>query len=145
MRSPTTSLLFIIVAVLTAIAVVVVWPSDPGRYLPGDFWPEGRGLKIGSWERETMRLGLDLKGGAYLALQANPPPGYTGDIGAAMKSAKSVIERRVNSLGVSEAEVSQASGNRLVVQIPGVTVSDAQAQVGQIGRASCRERVYVLV
>jgi protein-export membrane protein SecD/preprotein translocase SecF subunit len=130
-RSTTTVLLFIFVVLLTGFSIVTVWPSDPQRYLPGDFWPEGRGLKIGSWERETMRLGLDLRGGAYLALEADPPPGYEGDLNEAIQGARNVIERRVNALGVSEAEVSIASGNRLIVQIPGVTLQEAQDQVGR--------------
>ena len=131
MRSSQTVLIFIGVMVLTAFAVITVFPSDPGRYLPGDFWPQGRGLKVGDWQRETMRLGLDLRGGAYLALQAEPPPGYTGKVSDALVGAKRVIENRVNALGVSEAEVTIASGDRIIVQIPGVTLQQAQDQVGR--------------
>lgn len=140
MRNTSTLALFFGVVALTIFAVVVVWPSDPGRYLPGGFWPEGRGLKIGDFQRETMRLGLDLRGGAYLVLEANPPAGYSGDISQALNGAKDVIERRVNSLGVSEAEVQKASGNRIVVSIPGVSLTDAQNQVGRT--ASLQFKVY---
>ncbi len=131
MRSSTTVLLFVFVSLLTAFAVVAVWPNDPSRYLPGDFWPEGKGIKVGSYERETMRLGLDLRGGAYVALQGNFPEGFTGNKSEAIANAKRVIERRVNSLGVSEAEVSIASGDRIVVQIPGVSLQEALDQVGR--------------
>ena len=131
MRSTQTVLLFLFVLALTTFATITVWPSQPSRYLPGDFWPEGKGIKVGGVERETMRLGLDLRGGAYLALEADPPPDYDGDLDTALDGAKDVIERRVNSLGVSEAEVTKASGNRIVVQIPGVTLADAQQQVGK--------------
>lgn len=131
MRSSQTVFLFLVVLALTTFATITVWPSDPGRYLPGDFWPEGKGIKVGGLERETMRLGLDLRGGAYLALEADPPANYDGDLGTAIDGAKDVIERRVNSLGVSEAEVTKASGNRIVVQIPGVTLAEAQQQVGR--------------
>ena len=139
MRSSTTLLLFFGVLVLTAFSAIVIWPSDPGRYhLPT--WPEGRGLTVGSWSRETMRLGLDLRGGAYLALEADPPANYEGDLSQALNGAKDVIERRVNALGVSEAEVQKASGNRIIVQIPGVTLEEAQNQVGRT--ASLQFRVY---
>ena len=131
MRSTQTVVLFLCVMALTALALVAIWPSDPNRYLPGNFWPEGKGIKIGSYERETMRLGLDLRGGAYLALEADPPANYDGDLGKAIDGAKNVVEKRVNSLGVSEAEVQKASGNRIVVQIPGVTLAEAQQQVGK--------------
>ena len=131
MRSSSTVSLFIGVLILTAFAFITVWPSDPNRYLPGDFWPEGRGIKIGDWERETMRLGLDLRGGAYLALEGVFPDKYEGNKDTAIKNTKKVIERRVNSLGVSEAEVTIASGGRIVVQIPGVTRQQAEDQVGR--------------
>ncbi|MCC6382939.1 MAG: protein translocase subunit SecD [Dehalococcoidia bacterium] len=124
-------MLFLFVCVLTVVAVVVVWPSDPGRYLPGDFWPQGKGFSAGDFDRTTMRLGLDLRGGCYLALQADPPADYKGDLGGALTGAKRVIERRVNSLGVSESEISTASGNRIVVEIPGVSCTEAQQQVGR--------------
>lgn len=131
MRSTQTLVLFLFVVALTAFAVIVVWPSDPGRYLPGDFWPKGKGLSIGSFERNEMRLGLDLRGGTYLVLEAEPPPDYEGTLSEAVKGAKDVIERRINGLGVSESEVATANGNRLVVSIPGVTKEEAEAQVGK--------------
>ncbi|MCC7088425.1 MAG: protein translocase subunit SecD [Chloroflexi bacterium] len=131
MRSTTTVLLFLFVAALTTFSVIVVWPSSPGRYLPGDFWPAGKGIKIGDWERETMRLGLDLRGGSYLVLQANPPADYQGDLDQAMDGAKDVVERRVNEFGVSEAEIQKTSGNRLTVQVPGLSLNDAQNLIGK--------------
>ncbi len=124
--------------VLTAFCVVAVWPSYPSRYLPGDFWPEGRGIKIGSWERETMRLGLDLRGGARVVLEAAPPEGYEGEIDQAIDGAKDVIERRVNSLGVTEAEVQEGSNNRIIVSVPGVTLADAQNLIGRTAQLEFR-------
>ena len=131
MRTNTTWLLFIAVIGLFAFSLSAVWPSDPGRYLPGDFWPHGKGIKVGDFERETMRLGLDLRGGSFLVLQANPPPGYSGDIDKALDVAKDVVERRVNAFGVSEAEITKASGNRLQVSVPGLGLTDAQNLIGK--------------
>ncbi len=131
MRSSSTLALFIGVLILSTFAVIVVFPSDPGRYLPGDFWPQGRGFSVGSFDRSTMRLGLDLRGGAYLVLAPSNPDQYKGDLSTAIDGAKKVIERRVNALGVSEAEVQTSNGNRIVVSIPGVTKDEAEAQVGR--------------
>ncbi len=140
MRSTNNVLLFLFVMALTTFSLIVIWPSDPGRYLPGDFWPQGRGIKVGGWERETMRLGLDLRGGAYLVLQADPPPDYQGDLSAALDGAKDVVERRVNQFGVSEAEIQKTSGNRISVQVPGLTLTDAQNLIGKT--ASLKFKVY---
>lgn len=117
---------------------MAVWPSDPTRYLPGNFWPEGRGIKIGDWERETMRLGLDLRGGARVVLEAQPPEDYEGDIDNALDGATDVIERRVNSLGVTEAEVRRASNNRIEVSVPGITLEEAQNLIGRTAQLEFR-------
>ncbi|MGE5597495.1 MAG: protein translocase subunit SecD [Hyphomicrobiales bacterium] len=138
MRSPTTLLLFAFVVVLTAFSVIAVWPSEPERYLPGDFWPSGRGIKIGGWERETMRLGLDLRGGTLLVVEADPPDDYQGNIEDAMDTAKEVIEKRVNAFGTSEAIISKAGSNRLQVEIPGMSVTDAQNLIGKTAQLEFR-------
>jgi len=139
-RSPTTIALFIAVLILTTFSAVVVWPSEPDRYLPGDFWPQGRGLHVGGFDRDTMRLGLDLRGGAYLVLEAVPPEDFEGNLDDAMEVAKEVIERRVNEFGVSEAEVQTASGNRISVGVPGLALSEAERLIGRT--AQLEFRVY---
>jgi len=139
-RSPGTVALFLFVLALTAFALVVVWPGEPSRYLPGDFWPKGKGIAIGDFERREMRLGLDLRGGARIVLEAAPPAGYEGDLRSALEVAKQVIERRVNEFGVSEAEVTLASGNRIDVQVPGMSVPDAERLIGRT--AQLEFRVY---
>ncbi|HEX6029915.1 MAG TPA: protein translocase subunit SecD, partial [Tepidiformaceae bacterium] len=138
MRSTTNVLLFLFVVALSAFSLVAVWPSDPGRYLPGDFWPEGRGINIAGFNRDTMRLGLDLRGGSRLVLEADPPPDYEGNVGDALDSAKKVVERRVNSFGLAEAEISKASGNRLQVAIPGISLTDAQNLIGKTAQLEFR-------
>ncbi len=138
MRSSSTIALFVVVVVLTAFAAITVWPSEPNRYLPGSFWPHGQGLTVGGFERIAMRLGLDLRGGSRLVLEADPPADYSGDIGQALDVAMSVVERRVNAFGVSEAEVQRASGNRLTVQVPGMSLTDAQNLIGKTAQLEFR-------
>ena len=46
-RSTTTLLLFLFVIALTVFAVIVVFPSDPGRYLPGRLLAGRQGLVDG--------------------------------------------------------------------------------------------------
>ena len=131
MRSPTTSLVFLAILAGALFCLYAVWPSAPSRYLPGDFWPEGRGVSIGDYERRTMRLGLDLQGGAHLVLQAQPPANYEGNLAESLEVAKEVIERRVDAFGVVEPEIQIASGNRLDVQVPGMSLPDAERLIGR--------------
>jgi len=138
MRSPTTTFVFLAILAVSVFCLFAVWPSAPTRYLPGDFWPEGRGISIGDYERRTMRLGLDLQGGAHLVLQAEPPADFDGDLTESLEVAKEVIERRVDAFGVVEPEIQIASGNRLDVQVPGMSLPDAERLIGRTATLSYR-------
>ena len=138
MRNRANGLLVLAILAVSVFCLFAVWPSAPSRYLPGDFWPEGRGISIGDYERRTMRLGLDLQGGAHLVLQAEPPADYAGDLEESLTVAKEVIERRVDAFGVVEPEIQIASGNRLDVQVPGMSLPDAERLIGRTASLSYR-------
>jgi preprotein translocase subunit SecD len=80
----------------------------------------------------TPRLGIDLAGGTSITLQAVPTPGKPNAINKTnMDTAVNIINRRVNGLGVSEAEVQTQGSNNIIVNIPkGTNSKQAQAQVG---------------
>ncbi|MEU4095455.1 protein translocase subunit SecD [Streptomyces sp. NPDC026673] len=78
----------------------------------------------------TPRLGIDLAGGTSITLTAKSD--QAGAINKTnMDTAKAIIDRRVNGLGVSEAE-SQIQGDRnIIVNIPkGTNADQAEQQVG---------------
>ena len=133
MRNRVNWITLALVTVLTVFSVIVVWPDMPKRYLP-DFidWPSGNGLNIFGLERREMKLGLDLKGGTYVLLEADTsrlPPGT--DIRDALEGVKDVLERRVNAFGVSETEITREGSNRLAVQIPGIDPDEARELLGK--------------
>jgi preprotein translocase subunit SecD len=66
----------------------------------------------------ATRLGLDLEGGVQALLEADMPANATLDPDA-MNTARSIVEKRVNGLGVSEAVVQTAGSRRILVEIPG--------------------------
>lgn len=68
-------------------------------------------------------LGLDLVGGVQALLQAQVPAGTVVDPND-MAAAQSIVTNRVNGLGVNEAVVQRAGGNRIVVEIPGISNPD---------------------
>ncbi len=70
-----------------------------------------------------IRLGLDLKGGTQVVLQAQPVAGQAPSADD-IDTARTIIERRVNGLGVAEPEV-QVSDDRIIVALPGVENPDA--------------------
>ncbi|OIP69976.1 MAG: protein-export membrane protein SecD [Oscillatoriales cyanobacterium CG2_30_44_21] len=79
--------------------------------------------------KNPPKLGLDLRGGAQLTLQAkiNPEQGINEITPRIMETAKFVVEQRINGLGVSEATILLSGNNQLIVQLPGVN-DPAQAE-----------------
>ncbi|MBT5775117.1 MAG: protein translocase subunit SecD [Dehalococcoidia bacterium] len=121
-----------LVAVLTAAALYVVWPSQPNDFLPsGVPWPSGNGLTIGSFERDTMRLGLDLQGGTRLLLRASPPEDFDGNIDDALEGTVRVLRKRVDATGVAEAEITKQGSDNISIQLPGLTPEQARDLLGR--------------
>ena len=103
-----------------------------------DFWP---GLKLpfltdanGAPRAIETKLGLDLQGGFRVEYQAQPKDGRIPGPGD-LATIRDIIERRVNSTGVSEPVVQTQGTDRVVVELPGVTNKDEiEKLVGQTGR-----------
>ncbi|MDH7571022.1 MAG: hypothetical protein QHJ73_15705, partial [Armatimonadota bacterium] len=66
-----------------------------------------------------VKRGLDLKGGLRVILQAKPPEG-TPWRESLLNDAKNVIQRRVDSLGVTEPLVQTKGSNQIVVELPDI-------------------------
>ncbi|SFE65319.1 preprotein translocase subunit SecD [Actinacidiphila alni] len=87
----------------------------------------------------TPRLGIDLAGGVSITLTAKNNQG-----GAVTKSnmntAVDIINRRVNGLGVSEAEVQTQGSKNIIVNIPkGTNADQAEQQVGTTAQLAFRQ------
>jgi preprotein translocase subunit SecD len=149
MRNRTTRLMLLFVLTLTTFALFVAFPSDPNRYLP-DFipWPVekcvgkiciGKGIDALGVERREMRLGLDLRGGTRLVLQADLSANPDIDLNEALNSAVDVIERRVNAFGVAESITERVGSNRIQVQLPGISADEALDQIGRTAQLQFME------
>ncbi len=103
-----------------------------------DFFP---GLRLpdstttdGSWRPVETKLGLDLEGGLRVEYQALPKDGVQPTV-EAMGVIKDIVERRVNSTGVSEPVVVVQGNDRVVIELPGITdVDSVRRLVGQTGQ-----------
>lgn len=83
--------------------------------------------------KDYMRLGLDLQGGVYVVLEADTDA--TGEeLTKLMQQTQSVIEKRVNELGLTNPVVSIEDKNRIRVELPGA--DDADSAIKQIGRTA---------
>lgn len=106
--------------------------------------PGGPDIHIGSYTRVLKaQLGLDLQGGTQLVYKADLSHIQSSDYDTAMASVRDVIERRVNSFGVSEplVQTSTSGGeHRLIVELAGITdVNTAIKLIGQTPLLEFRE------
>jgi SecD/SecF fusion protein len=77
-----------------------------------------------------IRLGLDLRGGVHLVLQAEPGPDGAPITKEDMEKAKGIIEKRVNEMGLSEPIVqADLDKKRVIVDLAGVQDPDKAVEV----------------
>lgn len=101
------------------IAVVALWID----------WPSHNSLRIRlgpiNIERDiSIRQGLDLQGGLQVLLEADVPA--TTEVSPeSMQAARTIVENRVNGLGVVEPLVQLQGDRRIIVELPGISDPDA--------------------
>ncbi len=90
---------------------------------------------------KPMRLGLDLQGGSQLTIQIEETKEHPVISQSDLEAVKKVIENRINGLGVSEALIQSASGNKILVQLPGVNdPQQAERILGGTAQLEFREQ-----
>ena len=67
----------------------------------------------------SLELGLDLRGGSQLTLEVQPTEDIQIIQSEQLEAVKSVLDRRVNGLGVSESTLQTVGSNQLVLELPG--------------------------
>jgi len=79
----------------------------------------------------TPKLGLDLSGGTTITLTAENTSG-TGPVDPnSLELARTIIQKRVDSLGVGESEVTTAGNRQIIVSVPNVQQDELVKLVGQ--------------
>lgn len=81
----------------------------------------------------SIKQGLDLQGGTHVVLQAVDTPDLKVDDDA-VKRAVSIIERRVNELGLTEPLIQRQGKDRIIVELPGI--KDPEKAIAMLGRTA---------
>jgi SecD/SecF fusion protein len=79
--------------------------------------------------KKILNLGLDIQGGMRFVLEidrSNLPKEATGDI---LDRAYTVIENRINGLGVAEPMIQKQGKDRLIIELPGFRDEEAASRV----------------
>lgn len=82
---------------------------------------------------DKIQLGLDIKGGVYVVMEAQTDK-EGEELTELMNQTQQVISRRVDQMGIANADVRVEGGNRIRVELPGV--ENAQEAIDQIGRTA---------
>jgi len=104
-------IIFIIIIALLALFIWVALPNNPG-------------IHVGNLNRDLKTvLGLDLRGGMQVLLEADVPE-TTEVTTQALEDTKTILENRSNALGVGESVFQVAGTRRIVAEFPGITNTD---------------------
>ncbi|MBM4433708.1 MAG: protein translocase subunit SecD [Chloroflexi bacterium] len=121
--------------IVALIAVVAIWVDIPHHRFDLPFGCPGICLRLGDryiQQEIKTHLGLDLQGGTQLILRLRTealPPGSNTPIDTLNEQARKVIDRRINSLGVSEPVIQAIGGDKILLELPGVADLDQAAKV----------------
>lgn len=101
--------LAVVLLLVAAVAVVAVVPL---------------GVQNATWNKyfpvvKDINLGLDLRGGVHVVLEAKDTP-EAKVTPEAMRQLRAVIEKRVNQFGVAEPVIQQQGERRLIVELAGI-------------------------
>lgn len=73
-------------------------------------------LSLWSEDYKFLNLGLDLQGGLRVTMEVDTPNPSADDV----DKAKTILENRVNALGIAEPTVQRQGNNRVVIELPGI-------------------------
>lgn len=122
----------IVITVLVVISFAVIIPGPKPQFAKDLlFWQDARTRDL------ELKQGLDLKGGLQVLLAADVSAGSL--VTGTLESARNIVENRVNGTGVSEPVVQLQGGDRILVELPGLT--DRQLAIDLIRRTGSLEFV----
>jgi protein-export membrane protein SecD len=122
--------LLILIIILAAVAIYIDLPNSPGIH-----------IALGPIKTDSdfqIRQGLDLQGGVQVLLVADVPADQAVEADA-MRQVATIVENRVNALGLTEPVVQLQGSRRIIVELPGV--EDPEVAVATIRETGLLEFV----
>ena len=140
-----------LISTLTTLAILISLPNIPIKFKKGfvniDSSIGGYNINLFGGkihlDLRDFKKGLDLKGGIKIVLRADMSKISDSEKNNAVESAREVISRRVNLLGVTEPNISTVKVGdeyRIIVEIPGIdNVGDAIALIGETAQLKFKQ------
>ncbi len=105
------TLVFLAVLIIFILAALVVLPIEDGV--------------LG---KKGVRLGLDLQGGIHIIYKADLSSVESGGETGAIEGVMKVLGNRINPLGVTEPVIQKQGSDRIVVELPGLSITDKEKE-----------------
>ncbi len=87
-----------------------------------------------------IKLGLDLQGGTSFLMEMDTSKlSNTNETSAALTQAIEVLRKRVDRFGVAEPIIQSAGGNRILVQLPGLSQADKESAKATLQKSAYLE------
>lgn len=94
-------------------------------------------IQIGNYTldpiKDSMKLGLDIKGGVFIVLEADTDA-KGEELQSIMEQTKEVIRRRVDAMGLTEPNIVLEGEKRIRIELPGV--KNTQEAIESIGKTA---------
>jgi len=117
------------------LAIIAIWIDIPHHRYNQPFGYPGISIALGDqkWQKEIKtHLGLDLQGGTQLVLQLDTSKNTSGKSVDELNSlTRTAIERRINTMGVAEPVIQQLGGDKIIIELPGVTNLDEARETAE--------------
>ena len=132
-KTTQTRLTFLSIIFIAIITSLIIYPKVPNWIPQNDFF-----------NKFKPHLGLDLQGGAHLVYEADFSEVKVDDKKASLEGVRDVIERRVNSFGVSEPLVQVSGDSRIIIELAGVfDIKEAISRIGDTPLLEFKEQGQV--
>ncbi|MFH1620960.1 MAG: protein translocase subunit SecD [Patescibacteria group bacterium] len=137
MSRPAIKKRLIILGILAVACLAIAYPPPANKTI--DFLNSTFGLNLGHIEKSFV-LGLDLQGGTRLEYEADMSRVDSTERAGALEGVRDVIERRINTLGVSEPLIQTAQvGNAWRVSVELAGIRDVNQAIKLIGETPILE------
>jgi protein-export membrane protein SecD len=133
---------FLLIFIMGVLGAFFVYPQIYNNFI--DRINERANLGLSHFYSKDFKLGLDLQGGTHMVYKADLSKIPYKERSESMVGVRDVIERRVNSLGISEPLVQVSGSDRLIVELAGVfDVHKAVAMIGKTPLLEFKERIDI--
>ncbi|MFC2025351.1 protein translocase subunit SecD [Chloroflexota bacterium] len=102
---------FIAVLIIFFLVTMVIFPIEEGM--------------LG---KRGIRFGLDLQGGVHIVYRADLSSVKPGEKADAIEGAVAILKNRINPMGVTEPVIQKQGGDRIVVELPGLDITDKEKE-----------------